>query len=234
MTAIGNLCRNTTPTRPGPPTDLFAATINALVGLDWNNSAESDLNGYAVYRSTTSGSNYVQVATRLKTSDYSDSNAVAGVTYYYRVSAVDTSSAESLMSSQVAAQTYSPRLIQHLDATQSGSVTTNGGGAVTNWADLSGNGNNAVSLMSEVSYPSVSLSASGKGGLAFGPTNREALQLLDLNATAGLLNRQSGVAANSGFAVLVAFKCEALTNNFTADWNDLIGNGDEGSPTNGF
>ncbi|MDB6112815.1 MAG: Pectate lyase superfamily protein [Pedosphaera sp.] len=233
MTAIGNLCRNTTPTRPNPPTGLLLATINALVGLDWNNNAESDLNGYAVYRSTTSGLNFVQIATRLKTSDYSDTNALAGVTYYYRVTAVDTCSAEGVMSGQVAAQIYTPKLIQHLDATQPASVTVNSSGVVTSWTDLSGNGNHAASLMGEVGYPSASLSTSGKAGLAFGPTNREALQLLDVGATASLLNLQPGVA-NSGFAVLVAFKCDALTNSSVSDWNDLIGNGDEGSPANGF
>ncbi|MCX6930648.1 MAG: glycosyl hydrolase family 28-related protein, partial [Verrucomicrobia bacterium] len=85
-TAIGNLCLSaTTPTPPSQPTGLFAATTNALVRLDWNNNSESDLNTYAIYRSTTSGSNYVQIATRLKTSDYSDTNAIAGVAHYYRV-----------------------------------------------------------------------------------------------------------------------------------------------------
>jgi hypothetical protein len=234
ITAIGNLCRNTTPTPPSQPAGLSVATINALVGLDWNNSAESDLNTYAVYRSTTPGSNYVQIATRLKTSDYSDTNTLAGVIYYYRVTAVDTCSAEGVPSAQVAAQIYAPMLIQQLDAAQPASITTNGSGTVTGWADLSGNGNNATSLIGEVGYPSASVSASGRAGLAFGPTNREAIQLLDVSATAGLLNLQPGVAANSGFAVLVAFKCDALTNAFVSDWNDLIGNGDEGSPTNGF
>jgi hypothetical protein len=235
VNAIGNQCRSaTTPTPPSAPTGLAVTTINALIGLDWNNNAESDLNTYTVYRSTTSGSNYVQIATRLKTSDYSDTNAIAGVTYYYRVTAVDTCSAESVMSGEVAAQIYAPMLIQHLDAALAASVTTNGSGAVTNWADLSGNGNNATSLIDEVGYPSASLSASGKTGLAFGPTSREALQLLDANATASLLNLQPGSSANSGFAALVAFKCDALTNSSVSDWNDLIGNGDEGGPANGF
>ena len=121
-----------------------------------------------------------------------------------------------------------------MDATVSGSVITNLSGTVTSWVDQSGSGNNASSLLGTVSFPSGSLSASGKAGLAFGPANREALQLLNASATASLLNLQPGSSTNSGFAVLVAFKCDALTNNSVADWNDLIGNGDEGSPTNGF
>ncbi len=233
--ATGNQCSSaTTPTPPGAPTGLTAATTSSLVSLDWNSNGESDLNTYAVYRSTTAGSNYVQIATRLKTSDYSDTNASAGVTYYYRVTAVDTCSAESVMSGEVAARIYAPVLIQHLDAAQPASVALNASGAVTDWADLSGNGHNATSLIGEVGYPSASLSASGLAGLAFGPANREALQLLDASTTADLLDLQPGLSTSSGFAVLVAFKCDALTNTFVSVWNDLIGNGDEGSPTNGF
>jgi len=59
-------------------------------------------------------------------------------------------------------------LIQRVDATVSGSVKTNGAGAVTSWVDQSGSGNNASNLLSTVSFPSVSLSASGKAALAFG------------------------------------------------------------------
>src|SRR3954470_23243716 len=70
-------------------------------------------------------------------------------------------------------------LIQRVDATASGSVITNASGVVVGWLDQSGSGNNASSSLGAVSFPSVSLSASGKAGLAFGPTNREALQLLN-------------------------------------------------------
>ena len=85
-------------------------------------------------------------------------------------------------------------LIQRVDATVAGSVITNASGVVTSWVDQSGSGNNASSLLGTVSFPSASLSASGKAGLAFGPTNREALQLLNVSATASLLNLQPGVA----------------------------------------
>jgi fibronectin type 3 domain-containing protein len=128
--ATGNQCRSaTTPTPPAQPTGLFAATTSALVGLDWNNNGESDLNTYAVYRSTTSGSNYVQLATRLKTSDYSDTNAVAGVTYYYRVTAVDTCSAESSMSDEVAKWVQPPPTPVPTNIT----CTVSGGALVLEW-----------------------------------------------------------------------------------------------------
>jgi hypothetical protein len=116
-------------------------------------------------------------------------------------------------------------LIQQVDATVAGSVITNVSGVVSSWVDQSGSGNNASSLLGTVSFPSVSLSASGKPGLAFGPTSRAALQLLNATTTASLLNLQPGSSTNSGFAVLIAFECDALTNNSVSDWNDLIGNG---------
>jgi hypothetical protein len=49
----------------------------------------------------------------------------------------------------------------------------------------------------------------------------------------GLLNLQPAIHPNSGFAVLVAFKGDALTNSSVSDWNDLIDSGDDGSPPNG-
>jgi hypothetical protein len=67
-------------------------------------------------------------------------------------------------------------LIQRVDAAVPGSVITNASGGVTSWLDQSGSGNNASSLLGTVSFPSASLSALGKAGLAFGPTSRAALQ----------------------------------------------------------
>lgn len=55
-------------------------------------------------------------------------------------------------------------LIQRVDAAVSGSVRTNGAGVVTSCVDRSGYGNNASSLPGTVSFPSVSLSTSGKAG----------------------------------------------------------------------
>jgi hypothetical protein len=128
--ATGNQCRSaTTPTPPGQPTGLFVTTTNAPVGLDWNNNAEPDLNTYAVFRSTTSGSNYIQIATRLKTSDYSDTNAIAGVMYYYRVTAADTCSAESVMSGEVAKWVQPPPAPAPTNLT----CTLSGGALVLGW-----------------------------------------------------------------------------------------------------
>jgi len=102
--------------------------------------------------------------------------------------------------------------IQHLDATVSGSVT---GSPVTQWADQSGNGNDAANAEGSVYYPSTSLSASGLAGLDFG-ADRNSLELFDETGQDIWLDQSSG----SGFCVLVAFKCDALTTSRI----DLIGN----------
>ena len=89
---------------PAAPTGLAAGGDDGVVLLNWNNNAEVDINGYNVYRSTTSGSGYVQLNDSfLSSSDYTDYDVINGTTYYYVVTAVDTSSNESAYSSQVSA-----------------------------------------------------------------------------------------------------------------------------------
>jgi len=75
---------------------LVATPSDAEVNLDWNDNSESDLNGYNVYRSLTSGSGYTKInGSLLATSNYTDTGRTNGVTYYYVVTAVDLISSES-------------------------------------------------------------------------------------------------------------------------------------------
>ncbi|MGD0572694.1 MAG: cellulase family glycosylhydrolase [Sedimentisphaerales bacterium] len=94
---------------PAAPTGLSAASSVGTVSLDWNTNTEIDLAGYNVYRSTTSGSGYVELNSALLTSsNYTDTNVVNGTTYYYVVTAVDTSGLESVNSSEVSATPINP------------------------------------------------------------------------------------------------------------------------------
>ncbi|MCA9239807.1 MAG: hypothetical protein KDA37_06395, partial [Planctomycetales bacterium] len=70
---------------PSAPTGLAAQGIGHSAILDWADNSEPDFGGYTVYRSTTSGSGYVAIATGLKSSDYTDNSLVGGTTYYYVV-----------------------------------------------------------------------------------------------------------------------------------------------------
>ena len=106
--------------------------------------------------------------------------------------------------------------IQHLNATVAHTVT--GSNPVTEWADLSGYSNNAVSAFGTVTYPSTSLSASGLAGMDFS-SSAGSLELFSAAASDSWLDQ----SASNGFAVVLAFKCDEVI----ANWNDLIGNNSE-------
>ncbi|MFC2059965.1 hypothetical protein ACFLTZ_02575 [Chloroflexota bacterium] len=88
---------------PVEPTGLAATPGDEEVSLDWNDSSESDLAGYNVYRGLTSG-NYTKVnGSLVSTSNYTDTGLTNDVTYYYVVTAVDLGSNESAYSSEYSA-----------------------------------------------------------------------------------------------------------------------------------
>jgi hypothetical protein len=91
---------DTTP--PAAPTGLTATPGNKQVALDWNDNSEPDLASYNVYRATTSGGPYTLVAT-VTASNYTDTGLKNRTTYYYVVTAVDTSSNESAQSAEASA-----------------------------------------------------------------------------------------------------------------------------------
>lgn len=88
-------------TPPAIPTGLVATAGEALVTLDWDDNGEPDIDTYNIYRSETSGSGYALYSSNSTVSDYSDDWATNDVTYYYVVTAVDTSGNESAFSSEV-------------------------------------------------------------------------------------------------------------------------------------
>jgi len=93
---------DTTP--PAPPTNLSATAGQGVVILDWNDNTESDLAGYNVYRSLSSGAGYVKQNTSfLAGSSFADYDVVGGTPYYYVVTTVDTSWNESNNSGEVSA-----------------------------------------------------------------------------------------------------------------------------------
>jgi len=97
------------PEEPAAPTGLSATAGDATVSLDWNDNSEPDLDGYNMYRSTTSGSGYSQInGSLLSSSNYTDNSVTNGTTYYYVVTAVDTDLNESAYSSEVSATPTAP------------------------------------------------------------------------------------------------------------------------------
>jgi gliding motility-associated-like protein len=90
---------------PAPPTGLVANGRDRKVDLQWIANSEPDLAGYNVYRSTYSmGYSTIPINTSLITSlSYQDVGLSNGTTYYYVITALDTSGNESNYSNEVSA-----------------------------------------------------------------------------------------------------------------------------------
>jgi fibronectin type 3 domain-containing protein/spore germination protein YaaH len=88
-------------TPPDAPLGLTATSGFAVVELDWADNTESDLAGYNVLRSATSGGPYTQLnVDPIVASEYVDSAVENGETLHYVVTAVDTVNNESGLSNE--------------------------------------------------------------------------------------------------------------------------------------
>src|SRR5215467_1545485 len=80
------------------------------LNLAWDSSSDTTLAGYRVYRSEQSGSytSPISGTSALTTLAFTDSTVQSGHTYYYVVTAVNTSGVESSHSNEVQAVIASP------------------------------------------------------------------------------------------------------------------------------
>jgi hypothetical protein len=81
---------------------LSAAALHS-VSLRWNASDSPNLSYYNLYRGTISGGPYPVVTAVGLMTTFTDSNVQAGQTYYYVVTAVDATGAESAYSNEASA-----------------------------------------------------------------------------------------------------------------------------------
>ena len=141
-------------TAPNAPNNLTGeAPSIGTITLDWFNNTESDLAGYNVYRSTTSGSGFSKLNnTLVNVSDYTDNTVALDTQYYYRVTALDNSNNESLNSSQLS--------VTSLDNTQTDNVLANGVAKT----GLSGNQGNEQNYTLSVPTGATNLSFNISGG----------------------------------------------------------------------
>jgi hypothetical protein len=92
---------------PGIET-LSGSGLQHSASLSWNAST-STVVGYNVYRGTQTGGPYTRLnASVLPGSTYSDTSVLAGATYFYVVTAVDSSSQESAFSNETSAVVPTP------------------------------------------------------------------------------------------------------------------------------
>ncbi|NRB73506.1 MAG: hypothetical protein HRU46_04045 [Verrucomicrobiales bacterium] len=95
-------------TPPAAPSGLLLTAGDASVSLDWDDSGEGDFDSYRVYRSVTPGVYGAALVEGLTDSSYIDFTALNGITYYYTVTAVDSSGNESGSPAEVSATPVSP------------------------------------------------------------------------------------------------------------------------------
>jgi fibronectin type 3 domain-containing protein len=94
----------TTPGPPAPPTSLSArATGKKKINLSWNQSSSPGIASNKVYRATVSGGPYNLIATIAAATSYNNAGLNSGTTYFYVVTAVNTSGSESTVSNQASA-----------------------------------------------------------------------------------------------------------------------------------
>jgi fibronectin type 3 domain-containing protein len=86
---------------PSAPSNLVATPSAASVRLDWTASPETDVAGYTIYRSDSTGKKYNILARNVTTTSFVDNTTMAGKPYYYVIRAVDNSLNRSIYSNEV-------------------------------------------------------------------------------------------------------------------------------------
>src|SRR2546427_9765989 len=128
---------------PSAPQNLQATGSNTRVSLSWqapSNNGGSVLNYYKIYKSTSSCTDGY-LTTRGNVTSYTDLAVTNGVTYFYKVSAVNSIGTSPLSNEAIATPPASPSAPQNLQAT-GGSArvslswqapSSNGGSAITGY-----------------------------------------------------------------------------------------------------
>lgn len=98
---------NTGVNPPPAPTNLLASPTTLKIPLTWSTAWDQTNFSFNVKRSSKSGGPYTTL-TNLTGTNYSDTNVVAGATYYYVVSAIDQFGESSNSTQIAAALIYSP------------------------------------------------------------------------------------------------------------------------------
>lgn len=113
---------------PTAPAGLSGVPSGTSAILSWTPNAECDVNAYRIYRSQTSGTGFTYIGVA-QTNTFTNSNLGNGATYYYRITAVDTTNLESAPSAEISITTRSisaPGLNPVTSPTNTGAQTLSG------------------------------------------------------------------------------------------------------------
>jgi hypothetical protein len=96
-------------TAPATPRGVYSITGDEYVTIVWYPNQETDLSGYAIYRSRREFEDYDEIATvGPKVTSYVDRDVENGTTYYYAVAAFDRDGNESDLSPETVDDTPRP------------------------------------------------------------------------------------------------------------------------------
>jgi len=99
------------PSPPDAPTALITTSNTGSVGLSWTAPGSAGLETYGIYRDTTPTATTLLASIATTSTTYSDTSAVHGTVYYYRVTA-STASATSTYSNERSSGPNSGRVIR--------------------------------------------------------------------------------------------------------------------------
>ena len=88
---------------PAQPSGLVAEAHPAAVTLSWNANTDTDLEGYMVIRAKKGTDEWNTIARKLTTTNFTDNNCRPGVTYLYKVKAIDLAQNQSEASEAIEA-----------------------------------------------------------------------------------------------------------------------------------
>ncbi|MDW5562418.1 MAG: Ser-Thr-rich GPI-anchored membrane family protein [Methanomassiliicoccus sp.] len=147
-------------TAPSAPQNVVATAGNGQVVLTWKAPASnggSDITGYKIYRGSSSGSETL-LTTLGNVATYTDASLTNGVTYYYKVSAVN-SAKEGALSGEVSAKPVAVPSAPTLASATAGDAkvtltwsapSSNGGSTITGYAIYRGTSTNGETLLTTV------------------------------------------------------------------------------------
>ncbi|WP_163707202.1 LamG-like jellyroll fold domain-containing protein [Mangrovibacterium lignilyticum] len=88
---------------PSAPESLVATPYAASVKLEWTASSETDVAGYDILRAESAGGEYNTIARNVTATAFVDNSTLEGVTYFYKIKAVDQALNHSAYSGEVSA-----------------------------------------------------------------------------------------------------------------------------------